>query len=170
MMKIIGRYKLFLALLLINILLLFLKPSIGINSMVLTMANLRQMLIVIPPIFLLLGILDIWVSKETMIKLMGKDSGLMGMAVAFILGAFSAGPLYAAFPIAGILMKKGSRFLNVLIFIGAWSTTKVPLLLFEVSTMGWKFMITRFIIDLFGIVLIAYLTEKIVISGEKEIL
>jgi hypothetical protein len=86
-----------------------------------------------------------------------------------LLGSASAGPLYAGFPIAGILLKKGSKFSNVLIFIGAWSTTKIPLLLFEASAMGWRFMLNRFCVDIPGIALIAYVTEKILTATDKEI-
>lgn len=127
------------------------------------------MLSVIPPIFILLGLLDVWVQRETMIKLMGEKSGFIGVALAFFLGSAAAGPLYAAFPIAGVLLKKGSKLSNVLIFIGGWSTTKIPMLLFETSAIGWKFMLTRFIIDIPGIALIAliaYITQKAL--SEKE--
>lgn len=102
-----------------------------------------------------------------MIKLMGEKSGFIGVAIAFFLGSAAAGPLYAAFPVAGILLKKGSKFSNVLIFIGAWSTTKIPMLLFEASSMGWGFMIARFIINIPGIALIAYITEKLLNEKEK---
>jgi hypothetical protein len=34
------------------------------------------------------------------------------------------------------------------------------MLLFEASSMGWKFMVTRFVVDLFGIAAIAFITEK----------
>jgi len=93
---------------------------------------------------------------------MGENSGFIGVAIAFFLGSAAAGPLYAAFPVAGILLKKGSKLSNVLIFIGAWSTTKIPLLLFEASSLGWKFMVLRFVINIPGIALIAYLTEKFI--------
>ena len=83
-----------------------------------------EMLSVIPPIFILLGLLDVWVQRETMIKLMGEKSGILGILIAFFLGSGAAGPLYAAFPIAGVLLKKGSKFSNVLIFICSLSTTK----------------------------------------------
>jgi len=103
-----------------------------------------------------------------MIKLMGEKSGILGALIAFFLGSAAAGPLYAAFPIAGVLLQKGSKFSNVLIFIGAWSTTKIPMLLFENSSMGWKFMVTRFMIDIPGIILIAYITEKLLNEREKQ--
>jgi uncharacterized membrane protein YraQ (UPF0718 family) len=103
-----------------------------------------------------------------MIKLMGEKSGLLGILIAFLLGSAAAGPLYAAFPIAGVLLKKGSKFSNVLIFIGAWSTTKIPMLLFEASSLGWKFMIIRFVIDIPGIMLIAYFIERLLSKKDKQ--
>jgi len=103
-----------------------------------------------------------------MIKLMGEKSGILGILIAFFLGSAAAGPLYAAFPMAGVLLKKGSKFSNVLIFIGAWSTTKIPMLLFEASALGWMFMITRFVINIPGIILIAYITEKLLNPNEKQ--
>ena len=168
MMQIVKRYKYFLGIAFINLLLVLLEPAVGLESITISKENLQQMLMVIPPIFILLGLLDVWVPKETMIKLMGVESGLTGMTVAFVLGAAAAGPLYAAFPVAGVLMKKGSKFSNVIIFIGAWSTTKIPLLLFEASTMGFPFMLARLILDIPGILFIAYITEKMITHKERE--
>jgi len=167
MIKILKRYWFFLLLLAVNIALLFIVPEYGIRSFQLSWQNLLEMLSVVPPIFILLGLLDVWVKRETMIKIMGEKSKFIGMLIAFLLGSAAAGPLYAAFPVAGMLMKKGSKFSNVLIFIGAWSTTKIPLLLFEASSMGWSFMLLRFAIDIPVIILIAYITEKVL--KQKEI-
>ncbi|EGW41052.1 permease [Desulfosporosinus sp. OT] len=164
----INRYKYFLVLVAINIVINILFPSVGQKSLDITWANTVDMLSVIPPIFILLGLLDVWVQRETMIKLMGEKSGFLGVFIAFFLGSASAGPLYAAFPVAGVLLQKGSKFTNVLIFIGAWSTTKIPMLLFEASSMGWKFMITRFFINIPGIVLIALITENLLNEKEKK--
>jgi uncharacterized membrane protein YraQ (UPF0718 family) len=160
MKKTIKRYKVFIILLLLNLVLLIAFPALGVKSFSLTGQSLLEMLSIIPPVFILLGLLDVWVQRETMIKWMGEKSGIKGIAIAFFLGSAAAGPLYAAFPIAGVLLKKGSKLSNVLIFIGAWSTTKIPMLLFEASSMGWKFMVTRFVVDLFGIAAIAFITEK----------
>ncbi len=168
MKNLLKRYKLFLILAIINMLIIIFFPMVGIKSINITWNNTLEMLSVIPPIFILLGLLDVWVQRETMIKYMGEKSGIIGITIAFLLGSAAAGPLYAAFPVAGVLIKKGSKFSNVLIFIGAWSTTKIPLLLFETSSMGWKFMLTRFLIDIPGIILIAYVTERLLTKKEKE--
>jgi len=115
----------------------------------------KTMLLLIPPIFILLGLLDVWVPKEKMIRLMGPGSGLKGGALAFFLGSFAAGPLYGAFPLAAVLMKKGASFTNIMILIGAWSTTKIPMLLFEMGALGRTFALVRLAVDIPGIVLIA---------------
>ena len=164
--KIIKRYKIFIILLVINTIILLIKPDIGFKSFQLTKNNALEMLSILPPVFILLGMLDIWIKRETMIKFMGERSGIVGVMLAFLLGSAAAGPLYAAFPVAVVLLKKGSKFSNVLIMIGAWSTTKIPLLLFEASSMGIKFMIIRFVLDVFGIAIIAFTTEKLLSKEE----
>ncbi|MDF2614468.1 MAG: permease [Clostridia bacterium] len=164
----IKRYRLFIVMLIINSVILMINPSLGAKSFSITWQNTLEMLAVIPPIFILLGLLDVWVKREVMIKYMGDDSGLIGILIAFFLGSAAAGPLYAAFPVAGVLLKKGSRLSNVFIFLGAWSTTKIPLLLFEASAMGTRFMLIRLILDLFGILIIAYATEKLLSQSQKE--
>jgi len=167
-LKVLKRYGIFLALVAVNLIVLLAFPAIGTRSLSLTWANAMEMLSILPPVFILLGLLDVWVKRETMIKLMGEGSGLRGVFLAFLMGSAAAGPLYAAFPVAIVLLKKGSRFSNVLIFIGAWSTTKVPMLMFEASAMGWKFMLTRFAIDLVGIALIAWITGRILSREEIQ--
>lgn len=166
--EVLKRYRLFFILLVLSIMLAIISPDIGIKSFMITWGNTLEMLSVLPPIFILLGLLDVWVSRETMIKYMGDNSGIIGIIFAFILGSMAAGPLYAAFPIAGILLKKGSRLLNVFIMIGAWSTTKIPQLLFEVSAMGLKFTLLRLVLNIFGIAAIAIVTECLLSKAQKD--
>ena len=137
------------------------------RAFTMTMYSFKEMVTILPPIFILLGLLDAWVPREMMITHMGPNSGIRGIMLAFLLGSAAAGPLYGAFPVAAILMKKGARFRNVLIFIGAWSTTKIPMFLFEMASLGRPFAITRLLVDIPGIIIIAWLIEKIM--NEKEI-
>ncbi len=168
MKLLLKRYKFFLALVIINVLLVIFFPNVGSKAIKISSNSLIEMFIIVPPIFLLLGLFDVWVPKETIIRLMGENSGILGIALALFLGSFSAGPLYAAFPVAVVLMNKGSKFSNVLIFVGAWATTKIPMLLFEAGSMGWSFMFTRLIINIPGIIIIAYLVEICVTKIEKQ--
>ena len=147
------RYKMFLLFSGVSVALLFLAPDTGWKVLAITWDNTLEMLSFLPPIFVLLGLLDVWVDRETMMQYMGDNSGLRGSLLAFILGSAAAGPLYAAFPMAGILIMKGARILNVFIFIGAWSTTKIPLIMFETATLGFRFMALRLAFNIVGIII-----------------
>ena len=103
-----------------------------------------------------------------MMRFMGPGSGLMGGILAFFLGSFAAGPLYGAFPVAAVLMKKGASFINILIFIGAWSTTKVPMLLFESAALGPRFALSRLAIDIVGIIVIALAIKAMLPEAEVD--
>jgi uncharacterized membrane protein YraQ (UPF0718 family) len=120
------------------------------------------------PIFVCIGLLDIWIEKEVMIKIMGDKSGIRGVLISFMLGTLTAVPLYALLPVAGILLKKESKISNVLIFICSSSSIRIPLLLFEVSSMGWKFTVTRFIVNVFVVIAIAFTIEKILTKEDKK--
>jgi len=101
-------------------------------------------------------------------KFMGPGSGIKGPIIAFVLGSAAAGPLYGAFPVAAVLMKKGASFTNILIFIGAWSTTKIPMLLFEMNALGHRFALSRLAIDVVGIIVIALGLKAFVPQKEVE--
>ena len=98
----LKRYALFLALLVVNLVIVAVLPQKGIESFRITGSNLLDMLSVLPPIFILLGLLDVWVKRETMIRYTGKGSGIKGILIAFLLGSAAAGPLYAAFTVGPI--------------------------------------------------------------------
>ena len=168
MMKMISRYKVFLLLALANIIIGLIMPGIGLKSLDLTRANLLEMMSVIPPIFILLGLLDVWVDRSTMIRLTGNSSGLKGVLISFLMGSAAAGPLYAAFPVAGMMLKKGSSLMNVFIFIGAWSTTKIPMLTFEAASLGLPFTLTRLALSVIGILAIALISQKSLNPEQKE--
>lgn len=159
-MKLIKKYLVFiLASIFIGLMFLFNK-ELGMEAIDTVKFSFKEMIMVLPPIFILLGLLDVWVPKDTMVKFMGEESGFIGILLAFFLGSAAAGPLYGAFPVAAVFMKKGVKFTNILIFIGAWSTTKLPMILFEIASMGTKFAMTRFMVNIPGILLIAYIVNK----------
>jgi len=166
MKPVVRRYAAVMAAAAIFIVFLLLLPLYRARAVATIAFQAETMLLVIPPIFVLLGLLDVWVPREQMIRFMGAGSGARGGLLAFLLGSFAAGPLYGAFPVAAVLMKKGASFTNILIFIGAWSTTKIPMLLFESSALGARFTLARLAIDIIGIIVIAAAIKALVPAAE----
>ena len=165
-MKFIKRYKFFLITIGIIGIITLINRSIGLKAIGVAGYSFKEMALVIPPVFILLGLLDVWVPRETMVKYMGEGSGIKGVILSIILGSAAAGPLYGAFPVAAVFMKKGVKFSNILIFIGAWSTTKIPMFLFEISALGDRFAVTRLVVDIPGIILIAYILSQLIPNEE----
>ncbi len=167
----LKRYGAFFLLLIAGVVTGLVLPDLGKIALNNTIDSFKEMLSVLPPIFILLGLLDVWVDRATMIKYTGKGSGFKGVLIAFLLGSAAAGPLYAAFPFAAVMIKKGTSFTNVLIFIGAWSTTKIPMLAFEAASMGPVFTLVRLGLSLVGIPLIAWVTDRVIgQAGREEII
>jgi uncharacterized membrane protein YraQ (UPF0718 family) len=118
-----------------------------------------EMISFIPLMFILIGLFDVWFPKELIEKHIGKDSGVLGTLWVILLAMFQAGPLYGAFPVSYILWKKGASIKNIFIYLGAFSTLKIPMLTFEIGFLGIKFSILRTIITLPIFILIGYLME-----------
>lgn len=138
--------------------------SLGLSALDSALYQFVTMLTVVPPIFLLIGLLDVWVPRETMIKLMGEKSGIIGVIIAFLMGTLTAGPLVAAFPVALVMLKKGAKYSNVLFFLMIWASAKLPILFFQAATMGIKYTIvtniTLIIVYIFGSIIIERLLPK----------
>ena len=150
--------------------LLLIDPPSGRKAAQVTLFSFKEMLLVIPPIFVLLGLLDVWVPREKMVRFMGDKSGLLGILLAVFIGSAAAGPLYGAFPVAAVFMRKGVKFTNLLIFLGAWSTTKIPKFLFELSALGTGFAVTRLLVNIPGIIGMAWVLRLLLREEEVNAL
>jgi len=169
-MKKIMVYKWSILLLLIVIILYIFNQKMGMDAFNLSISNLSEMLLLVPPIFIVMGLLDVWVPKEILIKYMGHGSGATGLLIALLLGTAAAGPLYVAFPLGVLLLKKGARLSNVIFFLGVWSSTKLPIILFEIASLGMKFTLIHIGVSLPLYLLIAYIIEKSVSKEELSLI
>lgn len=162
--------------LVLSIILLAIIAVIDINMTYKAIENtwnqVISMLMIVPPIFVLIGLFDVWVDRETVIKLMGENSGIKGLALAFFLGAFSAGPTLAAFPLALIMIKKGARYSNVLFFLMVWSSLKLPIVFYQITTIGLKFSsiinVTMLVVFIIGATISERLFKKHEIDSMTE--
>lgn len=157
--KIIKRYKFFLFSLVLLIIISSINKSVGYKSILSAYDSFIQMISVLPPIMILLGLIDVWVPREKLIKYMGNNSGLIGIFLSMLIASIAAGPMYAAFPFTTVLLKKGAKFSNIIIFMNTWCVIKISTLLFEFSSLGYKFTIARLIIDIPGVILMGYIVN-----------
>lgn len=146
----------------IYILLLIFNTQKFMESITNSSYYLLEMLQILPAIFLLTAVIDVLIPKEVIVKRMGENSGFSGYVLSLVLGSISAGPIYAAFPIAKTLLSKGAGISNIVIILSAWAVVKVPMLLNEVKFLGFDFMIVRWVLTVIAIFAMAYITSRIV--------
>ncbi len=166
--KVLVKYKFVLILSIAYVIAYKYFPNIGHKISSINYFDFIIAIILFPPVFVLVGLGEEWINRELMIKLMGKEARIYGSIVAFLLGSFGMGPLYVAFPIAIILLKKGASFRNMYIFIGAWSTARVQQLLYEVGSLGIKYTVIRFTMNFIGILCMGVFIDKTTSSKLKN--
>ena len=102
-----------------------------------------EMLKILPFAFILIGLFEVGVKRETIEKHLGSKSGLRGHLNGILLAGTTVGGLYVAFPVAYSLYKKGADLGVIFTYIGASAICRIPMTIFEASFLGVKFSIIR---------------------------
>lgn len=123
---------------------------------------IKEMLMIMPVVFILTALLDLWVPKEKILRYLGEGAGVRGLLLSFVIGSVSAGPLYAAFPMCVMLRGKGASLRNIVIILSAWAVIKVPMLLNEAKYLGLTFMAIRWLLTVAAILFFSWLTSILV--------
>ncbi|KAF2955717.1 permease [Marinitoga sp. 38H-ov] len=140
----------------------FVKPDIFFRGLEMTKGFLIEMIEVMPPILIISSLITVWVPSEVIMKNFGKESGIKGKFLSIFTGAVSAGPIYAAFPVAQALFLKGASIANLVIIISSWAVVKVVMFMVESSFLGLSFAITRYALTIPAILIMGYIMEKLV--------
>lgn len=147
---------------LIYLLLAIVSPAQGLQSLNNSLYYLKEMLLVLPVIFLLTAVIEAWVPKEIIVKRLGDSSGMAGALYSLALGSVSVGPIYAAFPISKMLIAKGASVSNIVIILSSWAVIKLPMLANEVKFLGLRFMAARWFLTVLAILGIGQLVSRAV--------
>lgn len=126
-----------------------------------------EMLTILPAVMVIVGLVGVFVSKDMVVKYMGKASGPRGILLSIVAGALPTGPLYVAFPLAAALLKKGARVSNVMIMLSAWACIKLPQELMELQFLGWRFMLLRLSLTIVLVVAMSLAIERIIERSDE---
>jgi uncharacterized membrane protein YraQ (UPF0718 family) len=89
-------------------------------------------------ILLLIGILLAVLTPGQISRLLGKDSGLYGLAVASVLGSLTMIPAFVAFPLAAALLRSGAGYLQITAFVSTLMMVGIVTLPVEIGCLGKK--------------------------------
>ncbi len=168
MKQFLKNFKFPILLLLIFGILFLTLPDTASRATQSTASYLKEMLLIMPPVFILMGLMEVWVPKDKIQKWMGVESGIRGGFIAFVLGTLPTGPLYVAFPMASALLRKGASVHNMVIFLGSWAALKIPQVMVETEFLGLPFALLRFALTLISLILVGYIMQGILGKEEKK--
>lgn len=165
-MKTVKKNKLMFAVLAVYGVLFAVMPQKAVEAVKNSAYYIKEMLFIMPVVLVLTALIETWVPRKTIMNSFGEGSGVKGAIYSFLLGSFSAGPIYAAFPICKMLLSKGASIANIVIILSAWAVVKVPMLANEAKFLGPKFMALRWVLTTVSIFIMAYITSALVKKEE----
>ena len=118
--------------------------QVGQNFATFAMAMLK----ILPGAFILIGLFEVWVKRETVEKHLGEGAGMKGYLWMILLASTTVGGLYLAFPVAYSLYSKGARLSVIFTYLGAAAICRIPMTIFEASFLGIKFTAIRWLVSL----------------------
>ncbi len=116
-----------------------------------------DMLKIIPGAFILIGLFDVWVKRETVEKHLGEGAGIQGYVWVVLLAGATVGGLYVAFPVAYSMYRKGAKLSIIFTYVGAAAVCRIPMTIFEASFLGISFTVIRLGVSLALVIISAIL-------------
>lgn len=127
-----------------------------------------EMMVILPAVMVIMGLFAVFIPNETVVKYLGKTSGIKGIALSILIGTLPTGPLYVAFPMAAALIKKGASITNIVVFLSAWACIKIPQEMVEFRFLGAEFMFLRLILTIIFVIIMGISIEKIIEWSDKK--
>lgn len=93
--------------------------------------------------FVIAGMVQVLVPREFIIKWLGPESGLKGIALGALAGGLTPGGPVINFPIVASIYKSGAGIGTVVAYVTAWSLVSVVRIPLEVSLVSPKFALIR---------------------------
>jgi len=119
-------------------------------------------------IFLIIGLLQNFLSKEAVGKFLLNFKGFIGIIAGEFVGSIMMGPAASGYPIAKYLFDNGATVSLVSAFLLSWVMIGFISMPLEYKDLGKKFMLVRNILTLIGIIIMSLIMEALI--WKKKIL
>ncbi len=114
-----------------------------------TSSQFLQLAVRLPPALIAAQCLSELIPDDAVGRLIGHDTGVLGMATASIAGALIPGGPMVSFPVVLVLAGDGAGLPQLTALIAGWCVFALHrLLAYEVSMLGWRFAALRLIVSL----------------------
>lgn len=90
-------------------------------------------------VFILIGLVEVFVTSDTIVSLMGPSRGALATVFAALIGGVMSGPPAASYPMAKVLVERGASLASVATLIVAWVAVGTISLPVEIKLLGSRF-------------------------------
>ena len=118
-------------------------------------------------VFAIMFLTNLFFEAGSIVRILGKGSGLRGWLLAISGGIISSGPIYMWYPFLGDLKESGMKDSLVAAFLYN-RAIKIPLLPMMVHYFGWPFTITLSIYMVFFSIVNGILVERFAGGGKSH--
>ena len=102
---------------------------------------------IIVAVFGLSGLIQVWLDRERVARLLGREGGVRALLLAALCGTLLIGPSYIIFPLLKTVRDQGARWAVLGIVLAAWAV-KIPMIPLEMEFLGWRFSLSRSLLTL----------------------
>ncbi|MBR0598540.1 permease [Sinanaerobacter chloroacetimidivorans] len=113
-------------------------------------------------VILLVGVLLAVVNPDVISKIIGSDSGWVGVILAAIVGSITLIPGFVAFPTAAMLLQGGAGYMQIGAFVSTLMMVGVITMPVEIKYFGQKITIYRNILAFLFSFVVAYIIGLVV--------
>jgi len=105
--------------------------------------------------------------QEVVMRLLGKDSGWQGVAIASAAGSVTLMPGFIAFPLCGELLKRGVQYMVLAgMTVGV---CRIPMTMFELSFMGPTFTAVRLVVSIPLVIVMSVVMGRVLEWRDYEV-
>ena len=119
-----------------------------------------DMVLILPPAFILIGLFDVWAKNESIEKHFCQTNNPLRFLYSILLDSTTMAGTFVAFPLANSLYHKGAKYSSVFTYVTAASLFMIPMTIMEATMLGLTFTLTRLLSSIPFIIGGAIILEK----------
>ncbi len=117
-------------------------PEKALQALGLGAQTMTSVALLIVAVMGLVGITQVWISRETVARLLGHEGGTRALLIAVAAGTLLIGPAYIIFPLLMSIRQQGARWAVIVTVLAAYAV-KIPMIPLEIGLLGWDFSLSR---------------------------
>lgn len=129
---------------------------------------LLSVAILIVAVMGLVGLVQVWISRDAVANMLGKEAGPKALFLAALCGTLLIGPPYIIFPLLMTIRKQGARWAVITIVLAAYAV-KLPMIPLEVGFLGWPFSLGRSFLTLMFAIPTGLLVERLMPDSDERV-